>query len=213
VAEMLGFQPAGERSFSAKCRSCGQCRAEGRCECEPYWFTGASGPASFSRAFRSAPPCLGPAYTSGGRSWCSARMVEVSLARGQPRPKPGVPTITYVEPQPQRSRQWAHPVGGRALSRRPIVSTHRSQRVHGGASDRVRPSVVEHQDIARLERRRQALRDVGAKAGPRSGPSSTSGATMPVCLRPAMQGCGAPMAERRGDQTCARRLRPERRAI
>lgn len=29
MAEMLGFQPAGERSFSAKCRSCGQCRAEG----------------------------------------------------------------------------------------------------------------------------------------------------------------------------------------
>ena len=45
---------------------------------------------------------------------------------------------------------------------------------------------MEHHDVDRLERRRQALRDVGAKAGAHvGGPYSTSGATIVVCLRPA----------------------------
>ena len=52
------------------------------------------------------------------------------------------------------------------------------------AVDLVRCQIVEHHDVTGSERRRQELLDVGP-AVPVIGPSSTSGATMPACRRPA----------------------------
>jgi hypothetical protein len=51
----------------------------------------------------------------------------------------------------------------------------------------VRREVVEHHHVAGRERRRQELLDVGAEAGPVIGPSSTSGATMPLSRNPAIK--------------------------
>ena len=51
--------------------------------------------------------------------------------------------------------------------------------------DLVRRQVVEHNDVAGRECGRQELLDVRAERRAVMGPSSTSGATMPLCRRPA----------------------------
>ena len=55
-----------------------------------------------------------------------------------------------------------------------------------GAIDLVRCQIVEHDDEIGCGRRCEDLVDIGPKAVPVIGPSSTSGTTVPLCRRPAM---------------------------
>ena len=61
----------------------------------------------------------------------------------------------------------------------PVSVGHRSR------LDLVRRQIVEDHNVAGMERRHQELLDVSRKTSPVIGPSSTSGATMPVSRRPA----------------------------